>query len=119
MSHRKWVKLFCDNWLRGSLAEDTLEVRALWAAVLALAGDGGYNTEGLIQVAPGIGYTDEQLARLFTAPLKTWMTAKNRLVETERISVIDNNVIHVTKWKHYQSEYDRQKRFRVRPKPEQ
>ena len=54
MSHRKWVKLFCDNWLRGSLTEDPLEVRALWAALLALAGDGGYNVDGYIQVAPGL-----------------------------------------------------------------
>ncbi len=119
MGRRTWIKLFCDRWLRGTLREETLEVRGLWADLLALAGDSNYGDAGTIQVTPGMGFTDDQIAALFNIPLEKWIAGKSRLFETGRLKICPINVIQIEKWKSYQSEYDRQKQYRKGEKGQQ
>ena len=40
VTSRTWVKLYCDQWLSGSLRGETPELRGIWADLLALAGSG-------------------------------------------------------------------------------
>jgi len=117
MGHRTWIKLYCEKWLRGSLREDTPSVRGLWADILAMAGDFGYGEAGIIKVADRVGLTDEQLAGICCCPLEEWQQAKGRLVETDRIRVNEGNIIEITNWTNYQSEYQRQKPYRDQKVP--
>ncbi len=116
-ANRTWIKIFCSPWLRGAIREESCEVRALWIDLLALAGDGSFGDEGKIKLADMIGLTDQQIAGVMKVDIATWQQVKSRLVETERITVDDNNIITVTNWAKYQSEYSRQKQYREKLQP--
>ena len=112
MGRRTWIKIYCDKWLRGSIREETLETRAIWIDILTLAGDSAFGDDGVISVAPGCGYTDEQIARILGVSLQVWKKNKEILKKTERISNNKTGEIIITNWKTYQSEYARQKEYR-------
>jgi len=80
--------------------------------ILALAGDSSYSDMGQIKLSADIGFTDKQIAGMLSIPLKQWQHIKQRLIETNRISANNNNVIHIINWAKYQSEYERQKPYR-------
>ena len=116
MGRRTWIKIYCDKWLRGTLREDTLETRGAWVDLLAMAGDSAFSEDGVIQVSPGVGLTDEQIASILRVGISVWLTAKERLLNTARIGIDGHNVIKIVNWHNYQSEYDRQKPSREREK---
>lgn len=116
MGRRTWIKLYCDKWLTGTLRDDTEGLRGIWADVLALAGSGNYGDDGIIQVAKGVGYTDQQIAAMLQVKPESWQKYKKRLIETERIQVNGSNSIAIIKWRNYQSEYHRQKTYRLEDK---
>lgn len=111
------MKLYCDEWFEGSIRNESIEVRAVWAALLAFAGRVGNG--GVIRL-PGcdIGFSDEQLAGVFNVPIELWISAKERLSnhpggqEENRITVTDRNVIEIINWSKYQSEYLRIKGYK-------
>ena len=112
MSGRTWIKLFCDNWFRGSIRQETPLLRAVWVDLLALAGPAGHIT------LPGgfsAGYTDEQLAGIFRVSLDQWLECKARLAahplgeKENRIHVSERNVIKIINWSSYQSEYEKRR----------
>ena len=113
MGRRTWFKIYAEQWLKGSIAEEPLAIRGLWASLLALAANSEYGDIGKIQVMDSVGFTDEQIAKLLKVPKDEWMQGKKRLIETERITVHnDTNVIAILNWSKYQSEYHRQKPHR-------
>ena len=116
MGRRTWIKIYCDKWLRGTLREDTLETRGAWVDLLAMAGDSAFSEDGVIQVSPGVGLTDEQIASILRVGISVWLTAKERLLNTARIGIDGHNVIKIVNWHNYQSEYERQKPSRERKK---
>ena len=113
MRNRKWVKIYCENWIEGTLREESPELRGIWADILALAGDGHYGDSGIIQLSNGIAYTDNQIARILRISEELWGRSKKRLIETNRIQVTSNGVISIVNWSKYQSEYERQKAYRT------
>jgi hypothetical protein len=112
MTSRTWIKLYCDKWLSGSLREESPEIRGIWADLLALAGGGLYGDSGEIKLQNGIGLTDFQFQKLLNISKYQWRKAKKRLLDTQRITVDDLNIIRIINWKRYQSEYERQKPYR-------
>lgn len=112
MGSRTWVKLFCDQWLSGSLREETPELRGIWSDLLALAGSGKYGDTGQISLPNGVGFSDPQFVLLLKLSKYQWQKAKKRLILTERIAVNSSNVIRILNWRKYQSEYERQKPYR-------
>jgi len=112
MSRRTWIKIYCDKWLRGTLREENPTIRGIWIDVLALAGDSAYGDNGMIKLGEDIGLTDEQIHKILGITLLQWQSTKQRLIKTERIKVLNNNIIQVVNWKKYQSEYERQKSYR-------
>ena len=112
MTNRTWVKLYCDQWLSGSLREETPELRGIWADLLALAGSGKYGDTGRISLQNDVGLTDSQYEKLLKITKYQWQKAKKRLILTERIAVNSANVVTIINWKKYQSEYERQKPYR-------
>lgn len=137
MASRKWIKLWCDQWLNGTLRQDEygdfdleallsepesrqnilrLIMRGLWADTLSLAGDGKYGDIGEIKMSSTVGLTDEQIADIFRVPIGLWRWAKAELSKGEnaRIEVSEQNIINIINWPKYQSEYQRQKPYRGR-----
>lgn len=108
---RTWIKIYVDQWLHGTMRRELLPAeRSVWTDFLALAGDSPY--EGKISFTEKIGYTDEQLADKLEVPVDILASAKAKMLEYNKIEILDNNVIKIVKWKKYQSEYDRQKGYR-------
>lgn len=112
MGSRTWVKIYCDNWINGSLRQEPLEVRAVWVDLLALTGTTLFSDIGELKLADRVGYTDEQIAGVLAIHIDTWLSVKKRLIQTERITVDKYNVVKILNWKRYQSEYLRQKPHR-------
>jgi hypothetical protein len=112
MGSRTWIKIYCDKWVTGTLREDAPDIRGVWIDLLALAGSGQCGDTGEIKLANGVGYTDGQIADILRISKPLWRKAKARLLETERIKILPKGAICITKWGKYQSEYDRQKRYR-------
>ena len=113
MGRRTWFKVFVSPWLRGTLREETAELRGVWADVLALAGDSAYGDKGTIQLAPGVGLTDAQIVEVLKLQPGEWERSKPRLQVTDRITVNGGNSIQIVNWARYQSEYERQKPYRM------
>jgi len=118
MSSRTWIKLYCDNWISGSLREEKLEVRGIWASLLALAGSGLYGDTGEIMIQNGVGLTDSQFQKVLHLSRKQWLHAKKRLLDSGRITVDGQNAIRIINWQKYQSEYNRTKKYRTKSTPE-
>ena len=112
MGSRTWIKIYCEPWIKGSLRQETRELRGTWADILALAGNSSYGELGIIQLAPELGLNDEQIAGLLNISLSDWLADKQRLLDTERIEVDGKNCIKVVNFLHYQSEYNRLKKYR-------
>jgi len=108
---RNWIKLYVDQCLRGSMMEElTNEERWSWIGLLLLAGD--CPIEGEIGITNEIGYTDEQISKMIDVPIEIFRRAKKKMIEAEKISTADNNIIRIINWKKYQSEYGRQRIYR-------
>lgn len=113
-SSRTWIKIYCDNWLSGTLREETPELRGIWADLLSLAGSGKYGDTGYISLQNEVGLSDLQFQKILNLSRNKWQKAKTRLLFTERIAVNSQNVIIIINWNKYQSEYERQKPYRNR-----
>lgn len=114
---RRWCKLWCLEYLDGSLGKEEPTVRAIFIACLALAALG--DSDGKIQFGSDSNYTpytDQQIAMRFNIPLKAWLAVKTRLIERESIKVLDDGAIQIVNWRKYQSEYQRQKQYRYKGK---
>ena len=111
------IKLYCEPWLQGTIRAETPTLRAIWVDLLALAGSGAYGDEGIIQIAPGVGLTDQQFPAVLGISETEWAEARARLIATERIRVNKGNSLHITNWAKYQSEYSRQKSYRGKLQP--
>ena len=120
MTRRTWIKLYCDKWLRGSLRKEGPELRGIWADLLAMAGDNSFGEEGTVELAKGVGFTDETLAGILNVPVKLWRAVKGRLVDhpepgetrLELYPLGQGFGLRVLNWSRYQSEYSRQKPYR-------
>lgn len=117
MGRRTWVKIYCDKWLRGTLREETLDLRGAWIDLLALAGDSAYGDIGKISLADKCGLTDKQICIILNIKNKKWQDIKKRLIETDRIKANGYNEIEIINWDKYQSEYERQKPYREKLLP--
>jgi DnaD/phage-associated family protein len=112
MASRTWVKIYCDNWLDGSISDEDIVTRGVWACLLALTGSGRFSDKGEIKVSENIGFNDKQVANLIKIDVKIWQKVKQILIKTDRIIVDSNDIIKVINWTKYQSEYERQKPYR-------
>jgi hypothetical protein len=111
MTSRTWIKVFCENWLSGSIREEEPAVRSVFIDLLTLAD----RHTGEVKLTNNIGYTDQQLTEILKISKKLWRKAKQRFQESQRIEISPKGAIKIINWDKYQSEYARQKPYR-RPK---
>lgn len=105
-----WVKIHVTGWLHGSIRwQLEPDERGVWADLIALAGQ--CLMGGKICDNDGKAFPREYIANQLNIPLELLdrTIAKCRL--EGRIDDRDD-IIALTNWKAYQSEYERQKQYR-------
>ncbi len=111
---RTWVKLYVTGWLHGSIRwQLTSEERGVWADLLAFAGEIGQ--EGRFCDNDGRAFPRDFMANRLNIKKTLLDTVIAKSLDEGRITETDG-VLKLTNWGHYQSEYDRQKKYRDKPK---
>jgi len=106
----KWIKLHTIPSLTGSIRFDlTPAERGVWYDLLLLAGLS--RNPGHLQVSEDKPYPLKYIASQLRIPIPLLQTTLNKCKTEGRITE-DEQGIHITNWKNYQSEYDRQKEYR-------
>lgn len=117
MGERTWIKFYCKQWLKEMSAFD-IEIRGVWAGLLAMAGNENYGPHGWIK-AESFGYTNEQICRVISVKKSLFLRAKSQLLAAEMIKIGAENEIEIVNWGKYQSEYLRTKPYRNGENPQQ
>ena len=109
---RKWIKLFIDECLTGTIREDlTPTQRSIWYDFLLLAGRN--RPPGAISANETTAISTQRLAAWLNVPVSIITVAKRKFVASGRITISDDSIIHIVNWDKYQyTDYDRQKPYR-------
>lgn len=107
---RRWIKLWPDDWLKGSIRFDlNSEERGVWVDLLALAGN--CRQDGIISANQSTSYPHSYIAGILNIPEQLLDHVLEKCKQSGRISENEHG-IKITNWGKYQSEYDRQKPYR-------
>jgi len=109
-SKRAWVKLHINGMLNGSVRYQLEpEERATWIDLLCFAGLG---------IEPGVisdndlrAYPHSFLANRLNIPVELLEGTLKKCIKEGRIKE-DSSGIHISNWSDYQSEYQRQRKYR-------
>jgi len=104
------VKLYVSMVFGSTSKELEPAERWIWVGFLALAGDSQW--DGIIKATVTLGYSDEQLSDLLDVDIPLLRSAKRKMIKADKITVDDKGIIAINNWEKYQSEYDRQKKYR-------
>ena len=107
MGSRTWFKVYVDKWMNGTVRQDTLETRAVFIDLLALAASNQYGKPGVIQLAEGVGLPSTLVAQFIGCGVKKSNRIIRLLSQTDRVIVSSGGVISIVNWNKYQSEYGR------------
>jgi len=113
MTSRTWIKVYCNQWLSGTIREEQPDIRSVWIDLLTFAGSGQFGDIGEIKLANGVGFTDKQIAEILHIRTNLWRRAKARFLVSERIEINPKGAICIINWNKYQSDYQRQKPYRT------
>lgn len=113
----RWIRIWTEETFYGSTFQElNAEERGIWFGLLVMAGL-GQPEEGKIQLRKGIGYDIDTLAALLNCPTDVCKNAVNILQKHRKIRVSKTtNVIAISNWKKYQTEYERYRKGRRRKK---
>lgn len=113
-SRRTWVKFFITGWLHGSIRWQLApDERSVWADLICLAGE--CSQEGRISDNDDRAYPRDFIANQLNIPPELLDRTIAKCRHEGRIAD-DDNVIIIVNWGKYQSEYDRQKKYRRKDK---
>jgi len=105
MPRRRWIKLWTQESLYGSISRELdPDERWAWIGLLLLAGD---SIElGKVCAAPRIPWTDKQIADILQIPESTWLAAKEKMLLHEKIEN-HGGILSIVNWDKYQGEFDK------------
>jgi hypothetical protein len=107
---RKWIKLWTQETLYRSISQELApEERWVWIAFLCLAGDSV--EPGVIMAAPGIAWTQDQLAQITKVPLPVMQSAFQKMIDAKKIHVNHGGIIYISNWEKYQTNWDRIRKY--------
>lgn len=107
---RTWVKLYCWGRLHGSVVYQLTEgEQSVWDKLLCLAGIIG--REGQISDNDGRAFPRTFLSHELHTSEELLESTLTKCISEGRISENEGG-LHITNWKAYQSEYERQKPYR-------
>jgi len=108
---KRWIKIWIPEMLRGTIRFDlTAEERGVWLDLLLMAGES--RNEGFIAPNERQPYPDAWIAATLNLPLKLLQRVIQKCEDTQRIERTDRG-LHILNWTKYQSEYERQKKYRL------
>lgn len=97
---RKWIKVWVDDWLDGSIRKDLNAAETgVWADLLAMAGHS--RNPGIIQFSQGIPYDRRDLANRLRRPLAVLDSTIRKCISEGRITE-NGDGIHITNFFKYQ-----------------
>jgi len=106
MPRKRWVKLWTQESLYGSISQELEpEERWAWIGLLLLAGDS--IEPGKVCAAPNIPWTDDQLAGILKIPKETWLSAKGKMLRHDKIRQNNDGILHIVNWEKYQGGFDK------------
>jgi len=109
-TRRTWVKLHCDGILNGSIAYQLEEAeQAVWMKLIAFAGV--INRDGQISDNDGRPFPRQFIMHRINTTEDHLESTLKKCITEGRITE-DEQGLHITNWKIYQSEYNRQKPYR-------
>ena len=109
---RTWIKLYCYQMLHGSISYQLSEAeQGVWVKLLCFTGLCSF--EGLISDNDQRPFPHSFIAQELHVSEELLETTLDKCKKEGRLSENDNG-IHVTNWKTYQSEYERQKPYRTK-----
>lgn len=112
---RTWIKLYCYERLHGSVAYQlTPAERSVWDELLCLAGLCGM--DGLIADKDKRPFPHSYIAHELHISEDLLESTLVKCKDETRIKE-DEHGIYITNWDFYQSEYDRQKKYRKKFEP--
>jgi hypothetical protein len=112
--HRRWIKLYPIECLEGSIRYQLeADERGVWYDLLNLAAICA--EPGVISDRDGRPYPHQFIASRLNISIDLLERTLKKCNEEGRISE-NTSGIHITNWKAYQSEYERQKVYRERAK---
>ena len=117
---RQWVKLWVNEWLDGTTRYEMSDVqRAFWIDLLALAGRSRYPGRIFAGETPEgpVGYPLVKFASQMTSPIDIQKTLRlfertGKIKLTKTCESPELFMIELLNWDRYQSEYQRQKKYR-------
>ena len=111
---RTWIRIHTKEWLEDEVRQDSPDIRSVWIDLLVLAGRGYYGwSSGEIKLNGGVGLRNDQIAEILHIKKSLWLRAKAHFLLKGRITIDTKGAIALRDWCKYQSEYDRQKPYRV------
>lgn len=110
IARRKWIKLYPMECLNGSIRYQlTSEQRGTWYDLLNFSAI--CTNHGVISDRDGRPYPHDFIANRLNIPIELLESTLKNCLEEGRVTENETG-IHITNWKLYQSEYDRQKPYR-------
>jgi len=107
---RTWVKLWVNECLTGTIRFDlTPEERSVWYDLIILAGQ--CRQPGVLASNEKYPFPHNYIAGILNIPLKLLEQSLEKFKKSDRV-VEDENGIKIMNWERYQSEYERQKKYR-------
>jgi len=105
-----WVKLYITGWLHGSIRYQLEpDERGVWADLIAMAGQ--CLSGGTICDNGGVAFPRQYIANQLNIPLELLERTIEKCKKEGRIHE-NKGVIIIANWSAYQSEYERQKKYR-------
>ena len=115
-SRMTWVKIYVTGWLHGSIRwQLEPDERGVWADLIVLAGQ--CLQGGKICDNDGKAFPREYIANQLNIPKEL---LDRTIAKCRREGRVDDrdDIIVLTNWKAYQSEYERQKQYRTKDENE-
>lgn len=101
---RRWIKLYCDECLEGSIRVDLdPSERSIWIDLLLLAGKS--RREGYIERSKGIPYTLTELVHKLQVSDDQLLSTIRKCIAEGRIVDIDGT-LYISNWSKYQDSKD-------------
>lgn len=117
MTSRTWIKLYVDGMINGTIMHQ-LDAEEKWVWVFLLLWAGRCNRDGELGDNDGRPYPDEYLANRANVPLEVFQQCIDKSLQEGRLSRNGSDCLIITNWGVYQSEYQRQKKYRQQGRPD-
>ena len=108
---RTWVKFWVNECLDGTAREELeADERGVWYDLIIYSAR--CRTPGIISANEIQPISRQRLAGLLNISLELLERTLKKCVEQKRIKISETGLIEIVNWKKYQSEYQRQKKYR-------